>query len=75
MLLEYRDRTFRTESDVIEALSLPVLALVPRMLNIVERRRRRVRRWLVAIGVGAALVVLSIGILVILRMGFINRWL
>lgn len=39
VLIEARDRTLRKESDVLEALNLPVLATVPRMRNAAERRR------------------------------------
>lgn len=39
VLIEVRDKTLRKESDVLEALNLPVLATVPRMRNAVERRR------------------------------------
>jgi uncharacterized protein involved in exopolysaccharide biosynthesis len=42
-LLEYRDTALRTEDDVMVALSLPVVALVPTMLRDEERRRRRRR--------------------------------
>ena len=47
-LFEYRDRSLRTEDDVILALALPVLALVPTMTTLVERRRRQRRRLLLA---------------------------
>jgi polysaccharide chain length determinant protein (PEP-CTERM system associated) len=40
-LMEVRDKTLRKESDVLEALNLPVLATVPRMRNAEERRRAR----------------------------------
>ena len=46
-----------------------------RMMSIVERRRRRVRRWVVGLALGAAMVALVVGILVILRLGLISRWL
>jgi capsular polysaccharide biosynthesis protein len=39
-LLEYRDRTLRTEQEVLDALELPVLALVPSMVGVRERRQR-----------------------------------
>jgi polysaccharide chain length determinant protein (PEP-CTERM system associated) len=55
-LLEYRDTALRTEEDVLVALSLPVVALVPTMLSDEERRRRRRRGWLLASS--AALTVL-----------------
>ena len=41
LLLEYRDRSLRTEADVRGALGLPVLAVVRRMVSGAERRRRR----------------------------------
>jgi polysaccharide chain length determinant protein (PEP-CTERM system associated) len=43
LLLELRDASFRSESDVIESLSLPVLALVPYLVPASERRRRLTR--------------------------------
>jgi polysaccharide chain length determinant protein (PEP-CTERM system associated) len=48
-LLEYRDTTLKTDDDVLAALSLPVLALVPVMRSAAERRRRRRQRLLVAL--------------------------
>ena len=45
-LLEYRDRSLRTEADVLGAFRVPVLALIPRIVGAVERRRRWRRRGL-----------------------------
>lgn len=58
-LLEYRDTSVRTEEDVLVALSLPVLALVPtiRTLAVVSRERRR-RRWFLLGSSASALIVL-----------------
>jgi polysaccharide chain length determinant protein (PEP-CTERM system associated) len=58
-LLEYRDTTMRTETDVVAALDLPLVALIPDMQSSAERaraRRARVRVELAAvvIAVGAA---------------------
>jgi polysaccharide chain length determinant protein (PEP-CTERM system associated) len=47
-LLEYRDTTLRSEGDVLAALALPVVALVPTMMTVYDRRRRRKRRMLMA---------------------------
>jgi polysaccharide chain length determinant protein (PEP-CTERM system associated) len=55
-LLEYRDRSLRTEEDVLTALSLPVLALVPTMITADERRRLRRNRLVVASSCAAVLV-------------------
>ena len=38
-LLEYRDRSFKTDDEVIGLLALPVLAVVPLMQSNDERRR------------------------------------
>lgn len=46
LLLEVKDASFRSESDVIESLSVPVLALVPHLTTAPERRRRVVVAWL-----------------------------
>ena len=44
-LLEYRDTTFATDSELVATLSVPVLAVVPAMVTTRERdRARRVRR-------------------------------
>ena len=50
-LLEYRDSSFKSEQDVVRALSLPVLAMVPAMATVSERRARR--RWTLALDVTA----------------------
>jgi len=66
-LLEYRDRTFRTESDVLTALALPVVAVVPAITTTRERRRQARRRWLlsatgvVTLVVGTAVAVWKFG--------------
>jgi uncharacterized protein involved in exopolysaccharide biosynthesis len=56
-LLEFRDATFRTERDVLEALSLPVLALVPYVVTVAERTRRSRLRLAVTVAASLALVV------------------
>lgn len=55
-LLEYRDKSLRTEEDVVMALALPVLALVPTMVTQVERIRNRRKRLVIASSGVAALV-------------------
>jgi polysaccharide chain length determinant protein (PEP-CTERM system associated) len=53
-LCEYRDRTLRSDDDVMMTLALPVLAVIPRMVSREERQIFR-RRWMMisAAGVGA----------------------
>ena len=62
-LLEYRDTSVRTEEDVLVALSLPVVALVPTVWTAAERRNAR-RRRLLLLGTSAlATLVLSVAAL------------
>jgi polysaccharide chain length determinant protein (PEP-CTERM system associated) len=42
-LLELKETSFRSESDVVESLLIPVLALVPHVATAEERRRRKLR--------------------------------
>jgi polysaccharide chain length determinant protein (PEP-CTERM system associated) len=42
--LEFRDKSFRTEVDVLTVLSLPVLAVVPKIVDVAEQGRMRTRR-------------------------------
>ena len=56
-LAEYRDTTLKTDEDVVVALSLPVLAMIPMMATTDEMRRRRRRR--LALSFTVALVVLT----------------
>lgn len=59
-ILEYRDTTFRTDQDLILALALPVVAVVPNMLTAAERHLRRRRRWMLSSGGVAVLLVAGI---------------
>lgn len=47
-LIEIRDASFRSDNDVMDALSLPVLASVPRIATTDERRRATRRMRLVS---------------------------
>lgn len=49
-LLEYRDGSFKTDDDVTDVLSLPVLAVVPLMRS--DRERRRSMRWRIMMNLG-----------------------
>lgn len=46
LLLELKDASFRAESDVVESLSVPVLALVPYLASPSELRRKKRRGWI-----------------------------
>jgi protein tyrosine kinase modulator len=72
-LLEYRDSSLRTEDDIVTALSLPVLAMVPTMTTKVERLRRRRQRLLLASS-GAVALLLCIGALA-WKLPFLKQWM
>jgi len=56
-LMEMRDATMRSEADLMGAIKLPVLALLPLVTTAGDLRRARRRRWLVS----AAVVVVCLG--------------
>jgi polysaccharide chain length determinant protein (PEP-CTERM system associated) len=72
-VLEYRDRSLRTDDDVVLALSLPVLALVPTMLTRQDKDRTKRRKLLFAAS-GAA-VVLVAGALIAWKFQDVTSWL
>lgn len=61
-LLEFRDRSFRSETDVLTALQLPVLVSIPRMRGSVERGQRWRRRLISATALTALLAVAGFAI-------------
>jgi polysaccharide chain length determinant protein (PEP-CTERM system associated) len=56
-LLEYRDRSFKTDDEVARLLTLPVLAIVPLMLSSAEEKRVFRNRILIHAGFGATVLV------------------
>ena len=67
-LLEYRDTSLRTDDDVLVALSLPVLALVPTM-----RTSSRRGRWRGLIAGSSAAAVLS-AVAAVWKLGLFGMW-
>jgi polysaccharide chain length determinant protein (PEP-CTERM system associated) len=65
---EYRDSSFKAESDVVRLLDVPVLALVPLMISDADRRSWRLRSLLV--GVVAVGLVGSAAALALWRLRF-----
>ena len=53
LLLEYRDASFQTDSEITELLQLPVLAVVPLMESRRDKRRAMRRRVIVGVGLGS----------------------
>jgi polysaccharide chain length determinant protein (PEP-CTERM system associated) len=70
--MEYRNTSLRTEADVVQALSLPVLAIVPTMVTAGDRVRRKKTRLVVASS-GAAFLV-SIVVLA-WKLKLLNDWM
>jgi polysaccharide chain length determinant protein (PEP-CTERM system associated) len=73
VLLEYRDKSLRTEDDVIVALSLPVLAMVPTMTTVSERLRKR-RQRLVLASSGAVVFVVCLAVLA-WKLRLLDEWM
>lgn len=57
LLLELRDKSFRSDTDVLEVLMLPVLASVPRVQTSAEKVSERRRRMAVSLAGGAGVIV------------------
>jgi capsular polysaccharide biosynthesis protein len=62
-LIEYRDTAVRSEEDVVSAIALPVLALVPKMMSERDRVRQR-RQRMVAVCATTAVVLLCAAVFV-----------
>jgi polysaccharide chain length determinant protein (PEP-CTERM system associated) len=62
-LIEYRDTAVRSEEDVVSAIALPVLALVPSMISERDRVRQR-RQRVVAVCATTALVLVCAAVFV-----------
>jgi hypothetical protein len=62
-LLEYKDTSFKTDDDVVTALALPALAVIPKMINSTEARRLKRRR--LVLGVSAASVTTVVVVLAV----------
>ncbi len=58
-LLEYKDHSLKTDMDVLGVLSLPVLAMIPRMVTEQEKRKARRRRLQVSLATVSSMLVLT----------------
>ena len=56
--LEYRDSSFKSEEEIVRILNLPVLALVPVLIQEQERKVLR-RKHIVGVGLAAIVVIAS----------------
>jgi hypothetical protein len=71
-LVEYRDTSLKCEDDVIVALALPVLALVPSMVSQSEERLRNRRRLLMASM--SIVLVLAAAATAVWKLRVLERW-
>jgi predicted permease len=55
VLLELRDQSFRSESDLLSTLALPVLASIP-MVATASERKSRYRQWVIGLAFGVLAV-------------------
>ena len=60
--MEYRDSSFHTDVDVVNVLSLPVLAVVPQIVTRAEQRRAKRRRLMLSAAGSLAFVVVGGGL-------------
>jgi capsular polysaccharide biosynthesis protein len=56
-LVEYRDRSFKVDTEVSGVLGLPVLAVVPLMMSDVERRADFRKQMFMGLGFGSTVAV------------------
>jgi polysaccharide chain length determinant protein (PEP-CTERM system associated) len=75
VLLEYRDTTLKTDGDVVASLALPVLAVIPAMVNASEHRslKRRRRLWVTATASLAVLV--TAASVAAWKLGLLQDWI
>ena len=66
-LIEYRDHSFKSEDEVVRAIAVPVLALIPVMSTDGERRVITARTRLIDAG-GVAILVAAVAVVVVWRL-------
>ena len=71
-LLEWRDTSLKSEGDVVVALSLPVLALVPAIVTREETLIRRKRR--LVLSAAAVVLVMGTAAAAVWKLDLIERW-
>jgi polysaccharide chain length determinant protein (PEP-CTERM system associated) len=71
-LLEYRDSSFRTDTDIVSVLALPVLATIPAILSRDDRAYLRRKRLYLCAAAGLA-GVMAVGAIVVWRPDLLQR--
>jgi len=67
VLLEYRDTTLKTDEDVLTALALPVLAVVPLIESADEMRQRRRRRAVLSLTSAATVIAFVVAVFILFK--------
>ena len=73
-LLEYRDTSVKSDDDVVTALALPVLAVIPLMTSAAERRALRKRQLMVVASASLACMVVAAAVMVVWRLQLVESW-
>ena len=73
-LLEYRDTTVKTDDDIVTALALPVLAVIPVMTSASERRALRRKRLILAASASLGCMVLAATVMAVWRLHLVDAW-
>ena len=74
-LLEYRDTSLKSDSEVVETLALPVLAVIPLMTNASERRFARRRKLMLAATASVTCMLLAAAVMVVWQYRLLDRFL
>ena len=74
-LLEYRDTSFKSDDDIVTTLALPVIAVIPLMRSVSERRALRRRRLFVAATTSLGCMLLAGAVVAVWRLRLIDAWL
>jgi hypothetical protein len=72
-LLEYKDTSFKTDDDVVTALALPALAVIPKMISSAEARRLKRRRIVLGLSAASATTVLVVVAVAAWRFNLLDR--
>ncbi len=72
LLLELRDGSLKNESDVVQVLQLPVLAVVPTLVTTDDQRRISRRRMVLSGAVAASVVASGIVVWVMKLWRFVS---
>jgi len=73
-LLEYRDTSVKSDDDIVTALALPVLAVIPVMTSAAERRALRKRQLMLVASASLACMVVAAAVMVVWRLQLVEAW-